>query len=113
SAQLILGRYYLFGGAGLKRNEASALYWLHRAATRNEREAWMLIGRHIPCEVTARAPDPARFCTWYERAVDAGVHEAALPWARLLLATGEASLPPKALDALERAARTGQVEAQW
>src|SRR5690606_26616231 len=38
-------------GAGLKRNETSALYWLHRAAIRNEREAWLLIGRHVPFEV--------------------------------------------------------------
>ncbi|MGV3656098.1 MAG: hypothetical protein ACO1N5_17995 [Noviherbaspirillum sp.] len=113
AAQLILGRYYLFGGAGLKRNGTSALYWLHRAATRDEREAWQLIGRHIPFEVAASAPDPGRFCIWYERAVDAGVVEAALTWARLLLATGEEALPRKALTALEEAARAGQVEAQW
>lgn len=117
SAQLILGKYYLFGGAGLKRNETSALYWLHRAASRNEQEAWLMIGSQIPFEVAARAPDPSRFCIWYEKAFDAGVVQAALVWARLLLAQREGAaqqaLPPKALAALEKAAESGLVEAQW
>lgn len=117
SAQLILGKYYLFGGAGLKKNLMTALYWLHRAAMRNEREAWMLIGTHVPYEVAIQAQDPMELCDWYERAFDAGVVEAGLTFARLLLSRtgGDVNLPAprKALMALEAAADSGIVEAQW
>jgi TPR repeat protein len=117
SAQLILGKYYLFGGAGLKKNLTTALYWLHRAATRGEQEAWMLIGTHVPYEVAVQAQDPMELCEWYERAFDAGVVQAGMTFARLLLSRtgGDVNLPAprKALAALEAAAASGIVEAQW
>jgi uncharacterized protein len=118
SQQLILGKYYLFGGAGLKRNPLSALHWLQRAASRDEAEAWLLIGRHIDFEMLRLVPEPMALCVWYERAADAGVVEASLTWARLELAHrtqrhGTPALPDKLLRALEQAAQAGVVEAQW
>jgi TPR repeat protein len=120
SAQLILGKHYLFGGAGLKQNIPTALYWLHRAATRNEEQAWTLIGTHVPFDIAVQAQDPMQLCVWYERAFDAGIVQAGLVWAKLLLSsTGGGisevnnALPPKALAALEKAADSGIVEAQW
>jgi TPR repeat protein len=116
-AQLILGKYYLSGGAGLKKNIPTALYWLYRAAARNEQEAWIAIGTHVPFEIAVQSPDQAQLCVWYERAYDAGVVQAGLVWAKLLLSrsggeTGE-GLPRKAVAALEKAADSGIVEAQW
>jgi TPR repeat protein len=117
SAQLMLGKYYLFGGAGLKQNLATALHWLDRAARRNSSEAWMLIGEHVPFEVTARTVDPLQLSVWYERAFDAGVIGAGLVWAKLVLAQADGQVDPlargKALRALETAARAGIVDAQW
>jgi TPR repeat protein len=117
SAQLILGKYYLAGGAGLKQNLATALYWLHRAASRNEQEAWLLIGKNVPFEVAARAEDPVQICVWYERAFDAGVVQAGLVWAKLKLAQPDGLANPavhrQALAVLEKVADSGIVEAQW
>ncbi|MDB5727574.1 MAG: SEL1-like repeat protein [Noviherbaspirillum sp.] len=115
SAQLMLGKYYLFGGAGLKQNLATALHWLDRAARRNSSEAWMLIGEHIPFDVAARALDPLQLPVWYERAFDAGVMNAGLVLAKLVLADSKADqiARDKAFGALEAAARAGIVDAQW
>jgi TPR repeat protein len=117
SAQLILGKYYLSGGAGLQKNVLTGLYWLHRAALRDVEEAWLLIGSHVPFETAMQAPDPMQLCPWYERAFDAGVAAAGLVWVRLLLTqTGslaEHATRRKALAALETAASSGIVEAQW
>ncbi len=117
SSQLILGKYYLFGGAGLARNPTSALYWLHRAALRHSEEAWRLIGEHIPFDTAVAAPDPEQLCAWYERASEVGIAHAGLVWVKLLLANpaypAGQPLPRKAMAALEQAASTGVVEAQW
>jgi TPR repeat protein len=117
SAQLMLGKYYLFGGAGLKQNLATALHWLDRAARRNSSEAWMLIGEHVPFEVTARAVDPLQLSIWYERAFDAGVIRAGMVWAKLVLTRTDGEVDQlvrgKAFRALETAARAGIVDAQW
>ena len=72
SAQLALGKRYLFGGAGLPKSETTAPYWLDRAAHQQQVEAWILIGSHIPFEAAARVPQPAMLCVWYERAFDSG-----------------------------------------
>lgn len=117
TAQLLLGKYYLFGGAGLQKNVATALYWLHRAALRDVEEAWLLIGTHVPFDIAMRAPDPMQLSTWYERAYESGVVQAGLVWARLLLARPgsmtEAGLHCRILTALEAAANAGIVDAQW
>lgn len=117
TAQLLLGKYYLFGGAGLQKNVATALYWLHRAALRDVEEAWLLIGTHVPFDIAMRAPDPMHLSIWYERAYGSGVVQAGLVWARLLLARPggmtEAGLHCRILAALEAAANAGIVDAQW
>jgi uncharacterized protein len=117
SAQLMLGRRYLFGGAGLPKNLAIALYWLDRAAHQDEKDAWLLIGSHVPFETVRQTTQPSKLCVWYERAFDAGIAQAGLVLARLVLeqvpgAVSE-SMRSKALRALQAAAQAGIAEAQW
>ncbi|HJV50542.1 MAG TPA: hypothetical protein VJ652_03735 [Noviherbaspirillum sp.] len=117
SAQLNLGRRYLFGGAGLPKSLATALYWLDRAAQQDEQDAWLLIGRHVPYETVRQATHPSKLYVWYERAFDAGVAQAGLVLAKLVLgqvdgAVSEA-MREKALRALHAAAQAGIAEAQW
>ena len=117
SAQLMLGRRYLFGGAGLPKNLATALYWLDRAAHQDEKDAWLLIGSHVPFETAQQAVQPSRLYVWYERAFDAGIAQAGLVLARLVLgqvpgAVSE-SIRNKAVQALQVAAQAGIAEAQW
>jgi len=113
--QLALGKLYLFGGASLPLSAPTALHWLNRAALQQQREAWMLIGHHIPFE-------HAQHClpgvlSWYERAYDAGVEHAGLVLAQLVFQPASphdlSHLHHKAGQALEAAARAGSPEAQW
>lgn len=117
SAQLALGKRYLFGGAGLPKSETTALYWLDRAAHQQQVEAWILIGSHIPFEAATKADQPALLCVWYERAFDSGVLQAGLVLAKLVLAQAEngtsEQLRRKAWMALESVAHAGIGEAQW
>ena len=117
AAQLALGKRYLFGGAGLPKSEATALYWLDRAAHQDQVEAWLLIGGHIPFEAASRLPQPEMLCVWYERAFDSGVLHAGLVLAKLVLAQRESTtsepLRRKAWMALEAVAHAGMGEAQW
>jgi len=117
SAQLRLGQRYLFGGAGLPRSLPTALYWLDQAARQGEPEAWMLIGEHVPFETARGAARPGRLALWYERAYDAGVAQAGIVLARLVLGgehgvAGDA-VRSKAMRALQEAAHAGSAEAQW
>jgi TPR repeat protein len=114
--QLALGKLYLFGGASLPLSLPTALHWLNRAALQEQDEAWMLIGSHVPFE-------HAQHClptvlSWYDRAYDAGVAQAGLVLAQLVLdpthdAADTGHLRDKALRALEAAAHAGSAEAQW
>ena len=117
TAQLALGKRYLFGGAGLPKSETTALYWLDRAAHQQQDEAWILIGSHIPFEAAVRAAQPDALCIWYERAFDSGVLQAGLVLAKLVLAQTPAgpteALRRKAWMALESVAHAGVGEAQW
>jgi TPR repeat protein len=117
SAQLALGKRYLFGGSGLPKSPATALYWLDRAASQEESDAWMLIGSHVPFEIAEKASRPLQLSIWYERAFDAGMAQAGLVFAKLVLQRQESAMDPalrrKALSALEAAARVGIAEAQW
>ena len=117
TAQLALGKRYLFGGAGLPKSETTALYWLDRAAQQQEVEAWVLIGSHIPFEAAAKSAQPEQLCIWYERAFDSGVLQAGLVLAKLVLAQAEGGtsepLRRKAWMALESVAHAGVGEAQW
>lgn len=116
-AQLTLGKRYLFGGAGLPKSLATALYWLHRAAQQDEKDAWLLIGRHVPFETAQQTTQPSRLYVWYERAFDAGVAQAGLVLAKLLLEQADGAVSEamrsKALRALQVAAHAGIADAQW
>lgn len=113
AAQLALGKLYLAGSAGLPKSAPTALHWLRRAAQQDVAEAWLLIGAEIPFE-TARHAVPAPL-DWYARAHDAGVAQAGLVLAQLVLegGAGGPEWQARALAALESAARAGLPEAQW
>jgi uncharacterized protein len=100
ACQLALGRLYLQGGAGLPRSLPTALHWLCRAADQGVEEAWLLIGRHIPHACAAPHRDSVPDA--YGRAAEAGIAEAALTFARLLLQD-----PPVLQPALRARARGG------
>ncbi|MBY0237783.1 MAG: hypothetical protein K2X55_00565 [Burkholderiaceae bacterium] len=109
--QLALGKLYLFGGASLPQSLPTALHWLHRAALQGRDEAWRLIGRHVGVEHARGSPG---VLPWYERAWDAGVTQAGLVLAQLVLPAPDAVSAPlrsKALAALESAARAGLPDA--
>jgi len=113
AAQLELGKLYLFGSAGLPQSLPTALHWLERAARQDCSPAWQLIGDHIPLEIAQR--NPATLAPWYERAYDDGSVHAGLVFAQLVLgAPAPGAAPhPKAVRALEDAARAGFPHAQW
>lgn len=115
ACQLALGKLYLFGGASLPRSLPTALHWLDRAAGQQQDEAWMLIGSYIPYEQAQhKMPE---VLAWYERAYTAGIEQAGLVLAQLVLHGGSApavqALQGKALQLLEASARSGCAEAQW
>lgn len=113
SAQLELGRLYLFGSAGLPQSLPTALHWLERAARQDCPSAWQLIGDHIPFDLAQRSA--GALAQWYERAYDDGSIHAGLVYAQLVFdsAAGASEPPPKALRALEDAARAGFPHAVW
>lgn len=116
SAQLALGKRYLFGGSGLPQSFATALHWLERAAEQNKEDAWLLIGSHIPFEVALHSSDPRRVGLWFERAFEAGIAKAGLVLALLVFTNWEQSdnsLRQKAMRALQMAAESGLPDAQW
>lgn len=111
--QLALGRVYLFGH-GVPKSVPTALHWLARAAQEGSEEACLLIGTHVPFELAqaaARALIP-----YYEQAFDAGLAQAGLVLAQLVLTDaashGEA-VRAKARLGLEAAARAGLPDALW
>lgn len=121
AAQLALGKRYLFGGNGLPQSLSTALHWLDRAAQQQESEAWMLIGSHIPIEIAREASNLLDLCLWYERAFDAGLLQAGMVLAQLVL-TQEGrigdqdallGLRSKVIKVLEKSADAGIAEAQW
>jgi TPR repeat protein len=85
-AQLALGRLYLFGSAGLPLSLPTALHWLERAARQGSADACALIGAHIPFELARRSAVP--LAPYYQRASDAGIDQAALVLAQLVLGDG-------------------------
>ena len=111
AAQLELGKLYLFGSAGLPQSLPTALHWLERAARQDCPSAWQLIGNHIPLELAQRNADAV--AQWYERAYDDGSLHAGLVFAQLVLDAAPAAPHPKAMRALEDAARAGFQHAQW
>lgn len=113
AAQLELGKLYLFGSAGLPQSLPTALHWLERAARQDCPPAWQLIGNHIPLELAQH--NAGAVAQWYERAYDDGSLHAGLVFAQLVLdpAAAPSQQHPKAVQALEDAARAGFPHAQW
>jgi len=112
AAQLELGKLYLFGSAGLPQSLPTALHWLERAARQDCPPAWQLIGNHIPLELAQH--NATAVAQWYERAYDDGSLHAGLVFAQLVLDLAAPSQQhPKAVQALEDAARAGFPHAQW
>lgn len=115
-AQLALGKRYLFGSASLPQSFATALHWLEKAAERNQLDAWMLIGEHVPFSIAQQAGDPLRVAFWYERAYEGGSARAGLVLAMLVFnswARADVQLRQKSLRALKAAAEAGIPDAQW
>ncbi|WP_420474619.1 hypothetical protein [Noviherbaspirillum sp. ST9] len=115
AAQLTLGRHYLFGGNGLPRNPMSALHWLDRAARRDVADAWRLIGEHIPYETVRNIASASAVLPWYDKAFDAGVVEAGLTLARLVMDDPalRSAWHDKAMRGLHAAAQANMPDAQW
>src|SRR6218665_2910489 len=83
ACQLKLGQLYLFGGASLPRSMPTALHWLSRAAGQGQDAAWRLIGQHIAFDYAQHSR--AAVLDWYVRAAEAGIHQAAITLAQLIL----------------------------
>lgn len=74
-AQLALGKVYLNGGNGLKRDPLAAFYWLRRAAAHGNTEAQHLIAHAVPASMV---DDPAAVASYYELASSRGSANACL-----------------------------------
>ncbi|WP_443114681.1 tetratricopeptide repeat protein [Herbaspirillum seropedicae] len=115
-AQLALGRRYLNGGSGLPRSKGTAFYWLRRAAQQGVDDAWMIIGRNITYEQVKELSPPREAAVWYEKAFEAGVPQAGLIFARLVLdntSEFDSNTHARAIAALSLLASRDDHEAQW
>ncbi|MEG2033560.1 MAG: hypothetical protein RR376_23140 [Janthinobacterium sp.] len=113
ACQLALGRLYLFG-QGVPRSLPTALHWLTRAAQEDSQEACMLIGTHVPFELAQ--PAAKVLIPYYEQAFDAGLVQAGLVLAQLVLTDAASHGEPvraKARLGLEAAAKAGLPDALW
>src|SRR5512133_2737195 len=88
ACQLALGRLYLFG-QGVPQSLPTALHWLARAAQENSQEACLLIGTHVPFEVAL--PAARTLIPYYAQAFDAGLVQAGLVLAQLVLGNNASS----------------------
>lgn len=115
-AQLALGRRYLNGGSGLPRSKGTAFYWLRRAAQQGVDDAWMIIGRNITYEQVKDLSPPREAAVWYEKAFEAGVPQAGLIFARLVLEHTDqfdSNAHARAIAALSLLASRDDHQAQW
>lgn len=115
-AQLALGRRYLNGGSGLPRSKGTAFYWLRRAAQQGVDDAWMMIGRNIGYEQVKELSSPREAAVWYEKAFEAGIAQAGLIFARLVLdntAQFDSNTHARAIAALSLLASRNDHQAQW
>lgn len=103
-AQLAVGKMYLGGGSGLKRDPAAAYYWLRKAASGGNNEARRLIGGSAPDTSITHAEPPALA----QASPNADI--ALADW--LLSGQVEAGEDVSAMDVLRRAARLGERTAQ-
>jgi uncharacterized protein len=115
-AQLALGNRYLYGGTGLPRNNVTAFYWLKRAAQQGVDDAWKAIGRNISYDDVKALSVAREAARWYEKAFDAGIQNAGLTFARLVLDNAEqfdSNSQARAIGALSFLANQDDHQAQW
>ncbi|MBB3214231.1 hypothetical protein FHW67_003543 [Herbaspirillum sp. Sphag1AN] len=115
-AQLALGNRYLDGGTGLPRNNVTAFYWLKRAAQQGVDDAWKAIGRNISYDDVKALSVAREAALWYEKAFDAGIQNAGLTFARLVLDNAEqfdSNSQARAIGALSFLANQDDHQAQW
>lgn len=108
-AQLALGKLYLEGSRGMKRDAGTAFYWLKQAASRGNVEARRLIGQgdaeQPPAEDALAAQAPAA-----AESQSANADMALADW--LLTGRVAANEDVNAVDVLRRAAAKGERTAQ-
>lgn len=110
AAQLALGRIYLEGRDGLRRDNTTAYYWLKKAAANGVSEAARLIGAEIS---EASVTDPASAAALYEQASRSGVTNASLTLADWSLAgIVERGSGTTGFDLIRQAAERGNRRAQ-
>jgi len=110
AAQLALGRTYLEGRDGVRRDETAAYYWLKKAAANGVSEAARLIGAEIP---EASVTDPASAVPLYEQASRSGATNASLTLADWIVAgVVERGSGSEAFDLILQAAAQGDRRAQ-
>ena len=110
AAQFALGRIYLEGRDGLRRDESTAYYWLQKAAANGVSEAAQLIGWEIS---EASVTDPASAVPFYEQAGRSGAANARLTLADWILAgIVERGSGTTAFDLILQAAEQGDRRAQ-
>lgn len=109
-AQLALGKLYLEGGHGLKRDAETAFYWLNKAALNGNAEASRLIGRGVEAAAPEAGATGHTAAATTEKTTTATADVALADW----LLTGHVA-PNDELNAvgvLRRAASKGERTAQ-
>lgn len=108
-AQLRLGRVYLTGGEGLKRDSVAAFYWLRRAAAAGNAEAQGLMAHGVP---PSMVDDPAAVAPFYEAAASRGSANACLALSDWTLGGNVPGRDRRARELLYRSAEGGDRRAQ-
>lgn len=110
AAQLALGRIYLDGSHGVRRDTSTAYYWLQKAAAGGVSEAVRLIGTEIS---EASVTDPASAVPLYEQASRDGATNAGLTVANWIVAgVVPSGRETRAVDLVLQAAEQGDRRAQ-
>jgi len=115
-AQLKLAKGYLDGKFGLPMSAKTAWHWLRRAACGDCGDACVLIGQYIPYDIATQEGNISEIFNWYHTALNAGVNQAGLVLAKLMLAGGTQDFNEitynNVCDALCASSRAGNREAQ-
>lgn len=108
-AQLLAGKFYLEGVPGLRRDAATALYWLRASAAQGNAEAQAIIGQSIP-QSSIRQPETV--VQYYESASSRGSPNANVALSDWALTGRIPGSDSRAYELLHRAAKAGDRKAQ-
>lgn len=108
-SQLKAGKLYLEGSQGLRRDAATAFYWLRAAAAQGSAEAQALIGKSIP---QSSVKQPESVVQYYERASDRGSAHADVALSDWVLTGRIPGNDSRAYELLHRSATAGDRKAQ-